>query len=170
MEAGTEVLELRVTVGGERTDGSRAGPRRPGTRLRCKGDDNGRRPLLFHSIEHGVADLGQGLIPGDLLPLPLAAFAGALQWAGDTILGVVQVTPGGALLAAHRVHVGSALVDERQAARLLLADDLAVPSVDPERTASRVAVDGVAAPGHLVPLPLVAIRVGPGAGELFVLL
>ncbi len=79
----------------------------------------------------------------------------------NTVLRVVDVAPGRALLAAHGVHVRYALLDDGKLAALLLADDLAVADVDAERAAAGVAVDGVAAPAHLVPLPLVAISVGP---------
>ena len=103
----------------------------------------------------------QRLVPGDRLELSLAPLADPLERLGHAVGRVVAVAPAGALLAAHRVHVGDSGLGRGPQGRLLLADDLVVLGVDAEGTAARVAVHRVAAPGHLVPGPLLAIPIRP---------
>ena len=129
---------------------------------RALGDD-GIGPQLLDSIEHGIGDVAQGLVPGDALPLALAPLAGALQGVQDTLGGVEELAPGGALLAAHGVHVRHALLDGGEGARDLLQPDEAVLHVDPVGAVAGVAVHAVGAPGHLVPGPLLAVEVLPAA-------
>jgi hypothetical protein len=105
----------------------------------------------------------EGLVPGDARPLALAALAGALQGIEDA-LGAVQVlAPGIPFLAAHGVHVRHAGLDGAIHAGLLLPHGDAIAHVDSVEAVAGVAVDAVAAPGYLVPGPLLAIEVFPGA-------
>ncbi len=163
--AGAEVLELRIAVGGRRPEHVGELTGRKGTHLGCQQREDRFRAVVLDGIEDGVGDVGERLVPGDLLELALAALADPLEGLGDAVRRVVAVAPAGPLLAAHRVHVRDPGLDRGVDARLLLADDLPVLGVDAEGTATRVAVHLVTTPGHGVPGPPAAIPIGPSAAD-----
>jgi hypothetical protein len=117
------------------------------------------RPYLLDGVQDVVGDLGQGLVPGDLLPLPLTTLAGPLQGVQHPLRRVQQPAPGRPLLAAHGVHVGDALLDDGQRAGLLLAEDHPVLNVDADRAVAGVAVHAVGGHEGLVPLPTLTVEV-----------
>ncbi len=159
--ARTEVLELRVAIGGRRPQckGVVTGGPRPD--LGCERGDDRFHALVLDGVEHGVGDVAQRLVPGHRFELSLAPLTDPLEGLGHAVGGVVAVAPAGALLAPHRVQVGHSGLGRRPQGRLLLADDLVALGVDAEGTAARVAVHRVAAEGHLVPGPLLAIPIRP---------
>lgn len=69
----------------------------PGAALRGHQAEDRSWPLLLDGIEHGVTDVGEGLVPGDFLPLAFTALPAPLQRLRHAILRVVEVAPGGAL-------------------------------------------------------------------------
>jgi hypothetical protein len=168
VDPGAEVVDLRLQVG--HLEAELSGEVAPQDLLRAalarRADVVERaRSLLLDGVEDGVGDVVAGGLPRHALPLPLAARAHAPHRVEDPLLVVMLLAPGGTLLAAHRVHVGYARLDGPEDRGLLLADDLPVLRIDPPRAAAGIAVDGVAAPGDLVPLPELPVLVlgGPGA-------
>ena len=55
--------------------------------------DDRLRAALLDGIEDGVGDVGEGLVPRDALPLPLAALADALHRIEDALLAVELLAP-----------------------------------------------------------------------------
>ena len=167
VEARIEVVDLGLDVGGgdaQAVENGAGQDHRLRAALARRADAHDRLGArLLDGVQHGVGDLGQGFVPGDALELALAALTGAPQRMKHALLPVEHLAPGGTLLAAGGVHVGDALFHRLEVAGGLLADDAAVPDVDAVGAVGGVAVDAVAAPGDLVPLPLVSIRVCPGA-------
>src|SRR3989304_5112103 len=135
-------------------DGIEEGARGSGAGLRRHQGDDRLRPLVLDGVQHGVRDVSERLIPGYRHELPFAAFADPLQGLSDALRRVVDVAPAGAFLAAHRVHVRDAGLDDAQRPRLFLADDLAVADVYAERATAGGAVHRVAGPRDTVPLAL----------------
>src|SRR3972149_4160227 len=158
---GTPVLELGIAIRQGRADGPEIRPRRGRAGLRCHQRQHRLRPLVLAGVEDRVGDVGERLLPGDRLELAFAALAHALERLRHAVRPCVYVSPASALLAAHRVHIGDALLDDGQRPALFLSDDLAVLDVDTERAATRIAVHRVATPDDLFPLPPVAILIGP---------
>ena len=80
-----EVLELRVAVGGRRSQqiGVLAGRSRPDLG-RQRGDDR-LHALVLDGVEHGVGDLGQRLVPGHRLELSLAPLTDPLEGLGHAV-------------------------------------------------------------------------------------
>jgi hypothetical protein len=113
---------------------------------------------LLDRVEHGVGDLGERLVPRDALPLTLATFADAVHRVEQAFAPREKLAPRAPLLAAHRVHVRHALLDDRERAGLLLADDGAVLHIDAVRAVARVAVDRMAAPTPTVERQRVSVR------------
>src|SRR3972149_5625855 len=73
VEAGAEVLELGVAVRARRPQGGGEEAGAASARLRRPEVDYRLRAFFLDGIEHGVGDLGQGLVPGASLPLAPAA-------------------------------------------------------------------------------------------------
>ena len=119
----------------------------------------GLRPDLLDRVQDVVRDPRQRLVPGDALPLPFAALAGAPERVQDALRRIEEAAPGGALLAAHGVHVRHAVLDYGQVPRLLFGEDDAVLHEHPVGTVPRVAVHAVRGPGDLVPPPALAVQV-----------
>ena len=155
VDLGLEVRHLEPQLGGEEVPHDLLEPALAGRSDVIER----RRALVFDRVDDPVGDLAQRLVPGDALPLALAPLSDPLQRLEDPLLVVVLLAPGGALLAAHRVHVGDARLDGGELAGLLLAHDLAVARVHAPGTAAGVAVHRVAAPRHAVPLPAFAVLV-----------
>ena len=132
-------------------------------------DDRVRRAAL-QVVDDAVGDLGQRLVPGDLLPLALAALACALQRMGQAQAVRHRERVARALLAAARVEVRDGCVGLRIGARRLLVDNGAILHKDVVRAAALIpAVHQVRALRHAVPLPSLAVRVGGGWTPLFFL-
>jgi len=83
--AGAEVLELGVAVGHGRVEVPRELPSRLRADLRREWRDDRLGSLVLDGIEHLVCDVVEGLVPGDLLELALAALAHALERRGHPI-------------------------------------------------------------------------------------
>ncbi len=121
--------------------------------------DHRLRTHLLDSIQHMVGDLGQGLIPGDLLPLPLTPLAGPLEGVQHSLRRVQHPAPGGPFLAPHGVQVWDALLNDGECAGLLLIEDHPVLHVDAVRTVARIAVHAVGGNKRLVPLPALSVEI-----------
>ncbi len=159
-----EVVDLALDVGVEAAELSDERPQGDAAHqaaVGCTVVDDGLRAVALDSVDDGVGDLAERPVPGDPLPLALAALARPLQGVEDAVFGVQHLAPHGALLAPHGVHVGHALLHRGVCAGLFLAPDQSVLDVDPEGAVAGVAGNTVAAPEHVVPTPLLAVDVLP---------
>jgi len=118
--------------------------------------------LVLDGVDDLLGDLGERLVPGDPLPLPLAALAGPTERVRDALVGVHVVAETRSLLTAPRVRIRERLVESGVVAGLLLAPHLPIPRVHLPRAAAR-AVDAVRRAGLPVPVPLLAVEVLPVA-------
>src|SRR3972149_10440673 len=102
------------------------------------------RARLLDRVQHRVRDVAERLVPGDALPLALAALrpGGAPQGVLQPLGAVHHAAEAGALLTAARVHVRDAVLDHRVDGGLLLPPDDAVLRVHAERAAARGAGAG----------------------------
>ena len=117
------------------------------------------RPLLPHGLVELGGHLGDGLVPGDALPLALAAGAGAPHRVEEPVGAVHDLRVLHALVAAARVGVRHVGRDGRVAGRLVLAGHLA-RGVGPDLPgAVPLAVDAVVGVAVL-------LAVAVGGGEL----
>ena len=117
---------------------------------RIPGDCTG--PIGGDDVDVHVGDLVQRLLPGDPLPLPLAALSHPLERVREPPRVVHALAVAGSLLAAARIEVGDAGIDLLVGAGLLLAPDDPVLDVDvPAAVALVPAVHEVGALGDLVP-------------------
>ena len=130
VEAELHVVTRQVALGAARLEEVAAAPhgqeacRREelGVAAATRGADKGLGALLLVVLPHDVADLVDGLLPGDALPLVGAALANALHGVLDAV-GVVERLDTGETLGAH-----AALVHGVVGVALEL-DDLAVLDV-----------------------------------------
>src|SRR5690554_7564754 len=118
--------------------------------------------ILLEDVDDLVGDLLGGLIPGDALPLALAALAGPLQREAQAVGLVHGRGVDRPLLAAPRVGVGHVGVHLGVLGDLLLANDDAVLHIDVPGAVAH-AVDAVGGVAHAVPAPLVAVEILPAA-------
>jgi hypothetical protein len=176
VDAGAEVVDLGVHVGvdaAEHVEQAREPDDPPRSRLGAREVHDRLRARLLDGVEHGVGDVGDRIVPADLLPAPLAPLPDAAEGMEDAVLPVERLAPAGTLLAAHRVGVGNATLDDPDVPGRLLAHHLPVPDVDAHGAvagiavhAVRSAVDGIPAP--LVPIALLGRDVLRGGARLLV--
>src|SRR5690606_2186067 len=123
--------------------------------------------IFLEDVDDLVGDLLGGLVPGNALPLALAALAGALERIAQTVGLVHGGGVDGALLATARVGVGHVGVHLRVLGDLFLANDDAVLHVDVPGAVAH-AVDAVGGVADAVPAPLVAVQILPATVGVFI--